>query len=75
MCESAMQTWETELYKFCRSIFDSFEKIVVFEVVPDAWMTKLIGARHVSHECLHKRPGGQVGLVLKTHSKKMPDKR
>ena len=22
------------------------------------------------HECLHKRPGGQVGLVLETHCKK-----
>ena len=23
-------------------LFDSFEKIVVFEVVPDAWMTKVM---------------------------------
>ena len=42
MCESAMQTCETELYVCCKSIFDSFEKIVVFEVVPDAWMTKVM---------------------------------
>ena len=24
----------------------------------------------MSHECLHKRPGGQVGLVLETYCKK-----
>ena len=24
----------------------------------------------MSHECLHKRPGGQVGLLLETHCKK-----
>ena len=26
----------------------------------------------MSHECLHKRPGGQVGLVLETHCKRVP---
>ena len=25
----------------------------------------------MSHECLHKRPGGQVGLVLETHCKRV----
>ena len=42
MCESAMQTREAKLYVCCKSTFDSFEKIVVFEVVPDAWMTKIM---------------------------------
>ena len=39
--ESAMQTCETELCVCCKSIVDS-EKIVVFDVVPDARMTKVM---------------------------------
>ena len=36
ICECVMQNCETGLYVCCRSIFDSFEKIFVLEVVPDA---------------------------------------